>query len=344
MLKIDKIDVFLPNSPKNQVFDSLDIISYNSTKTKVKDDNFFNIINKKNTSHIRSAWKSSLLSNNYKYHSKNMFLLEIKSKKSFYRGILCGISSNILDNEIVIPHESVFKTRVKKLKKYLDIVKLQAEPVVFGANFSNQINLEIESSLKKKPIIDFDYKMINYSIRNFDLKDSINNFTKFFIVDGHHRTSSFKLFSKNSNKEYQLLTFLTDIGNIKSDKFTWQVTYPSKYLINSVKRLSKTKSRPNDNLFWAFYRNEYYIFNESELIDLNIINYEKWIVKHGDIIKRYHSYNRDENNFSNCIIFNYPTLSFNEIIDSINRSEIFPQKSTFLEPKMLTGFTINELV
>ena len=344
MLKIDKIDVFLPNSPKNQVFDSRDIISYNSNKMKVKDDNFFNIINKKNTLQIRSAWKSSLLSDNYNYHSKKMFLLEIKSKTSFYRGILCGISSNLLNNETVIPHESVFKTRVKKLKNYLDIVKLQAEPVVFGTKFSNQINLEIESSLKKKPIVDFNYKMINYSIRNFNLKDSINNFTKFFIVDGHHRTSSFRLFSKNSNKEYQLLTFLTDIGNIKSDKFTWQVTDPSKNLINSVKKLSKNKSIPNDNLFWAFYKNEYYIFNKAELIDLNIINYEKWIVKHGDLIERYHSYHKDEINFSNSIVFNYPTLSFNEIIKSINKHQIFPQKSTFLEPKMLTGLTINELV
>ena len=90
MLKIDKIDVFLPNSPKNQVFDSRDLISYNFSKTKVKHNNFFNIINKKNTLHIRSAWKSSL-SNNYKYHSKKMFLLEIKSKTSIYKGILLSL-------------------------------------------------------------------------------------------------------------------------------------------------------------------------------------------------------------------------------------------------------------
>ena len=230
---------------------------------------------------------------------------------------------------------------MKKLQNYLDIVKIQAEPVVFGTSFSKEINdaaLDIDSL---DILLNFNYKNINYSIRYFDLKDHLNKFSKFYIVDGHHRTSSFKSFAFSPGI---LTTFLTDIKDVKSDKFTWQVIDPSRHLINSICNLKKTAFKPDNQLFWAMYKNEYYVFNKSDLKNLSIINLEKWIIKSGDKIKRYYTVGNKKYNYSNGIVFNFPTLTFNQIIDSINKQEIFPQKSTFLEPKMLTGLTISELV
>jgi uncharacterized protein (DUF1015 family) len=342
MFKINKLNILLPKFPENQVFDSRDIDSHSHNQSKLKPENFFNIIKKDNLSEIRSSWNLACL--NYNCHLNKFLLLDIQTNNSFYRGIICGVSSKTLNKELVIPHEKVFKKKVKKLQNYLDIVKIQAEPVVFGTSFSKEINSLIKSSILNKPIIDFNYKNINYSIRYFELNDSINKFSKFYIVDGHHRTSSFKSFSKEYQKEHQLLTFLTDIKDVKSDKFTWQVIDPSRHLINSIRNLKKTAFKPDNQLFWAMYKNEYYVFNKSDLKNLSIINLEKWIIKSGDKIKRYYTVGNKKYNYSNGIVFNFPTLTFNQIIDSINKQEIFPQKSTFLEPKMLTGLTISELV
>ena len=341
-MKIHNLNIFIPKSPIDQVFDSIDIDFHSKNQSKLKPENFFNIIKNKNLSEIRSNWDSSLLNENYNYFKNKTFLIEIKSNELFYQGILCGISSKILKKELVIPHEKVFKKRVDKLKNYLDIVKIQAEPVVFGTSFPKEINTLIKLSSKNKAILDFKYKNFNYSIKKLNLIDSINNFSKFYIVDGHHRTSSFKSFSKNSKKEFKLLTFLIDVKNIKTDKYTWEVIKPSRNIVNSLKKLKKSSFKPDSELFWAIYEDEYYVFDRTDLGKLSIINLEKWIMKFGDKIKRYHDIKNKK--YDNSIIFNYPIFSFNQIIDSINKQGVFPQKSTFLEPKMITGLTISELV
>jgi len=245
---------------------------------------------------------------------------------------------------LIVPHEDVFENRVEKLKNYLNEVKIQAEPVVFATNFSRELINHIELSVLNNPIEKFNFKNKKYTIRSIDLKDSINKFSKFYIVDGHHRTASFKLLSEESKKDYQLLTFITDISCIKSDKFTWEVSSPSINLINEIKRLEFTSFAPSSNSFWATYQGKNYIFKESDLDKLSIFNLEKWIITSGDKINRYYYKDIDQkSNNSNSIIFNYPIITFNQVINSTKNHKLFPQKTTFLEPKMLTGLTISEL-
>ena len=346
MFKINPLNVFIPKSPKNQVFDSRDINFHLLNNDKLKKENFFNIIKRNTLSEIRFNWVLSRLNGNYVYNSSKNYLLDIKSKKSFFRGIICGVSTEILKQGLIVPHEEVFKNKVNKLKNYINEVKIQAEPVVFATSFSKEINDVVNLSATNKPTLDFNFKNIRYSFREINFKDSINKFSKIYLVDGHHRTASFKLFSKESKKEFQVLTFLTDISNVKSGKFTWQVTNPSKKLINQVRDLKRVIFKPDPQSFWVKHQNNYYIFGESDFGDvLSIFNLEKWIIKWGDKIKRFY---KDDvykiNNELNSIIFNYPRVTFNEIIGSTNKNQIFPQKTTFLEPKMLTGLIISELV
>ena len=249
----------------------------------------------------------------------------------------------MLDKQIVSPHEEVFEKRVEKLKTYLANVKIQAEPVVFATNFSKEINANIEETVAKKPIKDFTYNNISYSIREMDIKDSINHFNRFYIVDGHHRTSSLKLFSNSSNEEFQLLTFLTDINDIESDKFSWKTTNPSKNLINSINKLSKSFHKPDPQKFWINYKQEYYLIDEFHIGKMTINNFEKWIIQFGDKINRYHYKNNDTPNSPNSVTYNFPTITFDQIVKTINNNKIFPKKTTYLEPKMLTGLFVSEL-
>ena len=344
MFKINTLNTFIPKSPINQVFDSRDLDFLNKNQNKLKDENFFNIIRNKTLSKVRSKWMSNRLNGNYHYHLNKYYLLDIESEKSFFRGILCGLSSEILKQNLIVPHEEVFKNKVEKLKNYLNEVKIQAEPVVFATNFSKELINHIELSVSNEPIVKFNYKMKKYTIRSIDMIDSLNKFSKFYIVDGHHRTASLKLLSEESKKEYQLLTFITDISCIKSDKFTWEVSSPSINLINEIKRLEFTSFAPSSNSFWATYQGKNYIFKESDLDKLSIFNLEKWIITSGDKINRYYYKDIDQkSNNSNSIIFNYPIITFNQVINSTKNHKLFPQKTTFLEPKMLTGLTISEL-
>tara|TARA_B110000444_G_C18848126_1_gene603465 strand:- start:1675 stop:2706 length:1032 start_codon:yes stop_codon:yes gene_type:complete len=343
MLKVNRLNIFLPTYPQNQVFDSRDIAYHKSNQNKLKSDNFFNIIHNKNLFKIILNWKTACDNNEYEKYPNKTFLLDIKSDKSFFRGILCGVSSNMLDKQIVSPHEKVFEKRVEKLKTYLANVKIQAEPVVFATNFSKEINANIEETVAKKPIKDFTYNNISYSIRELDIKDSINHFNRFYIVDGHHRTSSLKLFSNSSNEEFQLLTFLTDINDIESDKFSWKTTNPSKSLINSINKLSKSFHKPDPQKFWINYKQEYYLIDEFHIGKMTINNFEKWIIQFGDKINRYHFKNNDMPNSPNSVTYNFPTLTFDQIVKTINNNKTFPKKTTYLEPKMLTGLFVSEL-
>ena len=344
MFKINPLSIFIPRSPINQVFESRDIDFLNKNQDKLKDENFFNIIKSKSLSNIRSKWKSNRLNGNYHYHLNKYYLLDIESEKSFFRGILCGLSSEILKQNLIVPHEKVFNKRVEILKNYLNEVKIQAEPVVFAANFTKGLIDHIKLSISNKPIIKFNYKKKKYTIRAIELSDSINKFSRFYIVDGHHRTESLKLLSEESKKECQLLTFITDISYIKSDKFTWKVSNPSINLINKIKKLESTNLAPSFNSFWVTYQGKKYIFKESDLDKLSIFNLEKWIINSGDKIKRCYYKNIDKKiNSLNSIIFNYPSVTFNEVINFTKKNLLFPQKTTFLEPKMLTGLTIYEL-
>ena len=344
MIKIEPIDFYLPKNPPDQVFESTDIKKLKSNNKSVKSNNFFNIINTKNLKELKLSWEKSLLADNYNQILNSYYLLEIRSEQNTFKGILCGISSKKIKNNLIFNHEEVFYDRVKKLKNYLKSVEIQAEPVVFGTNFSKEIKEIINSTSKNKPDLSFVYKNIRYSLRKIILKDSIKKFESFYIIDGHHRTASIKLLADDLNTNYKLLTFLTDIDSIECDKFIWKVSNPSINLIERIKIFKTSFSKPNSNLFWAKFENKYYLFNNFEINHKSIINFEKWILNSGDSIDRYYlDDQRSLENDSNSIFFNYPLISFEQIIKAVKDNKLLPKKTTFFKPKMLTGFVIKKL-
>lgn len=344
MIKIEPIDFYLPKNPPDQVFESTDIKKLKSNNKSVKSNNFFNIINTKNLKELKLSWEKSLLADNYNQILNSYYLLEIRSEQNTFKGILCGISSKKIKNNLIFNHEEVFYDRVKKLKNYLKSVEIQAEPVVFGTNFSKEIKEIINSTSKNKPDLSFVYKNIRYSLRKIILKDSIKKFESFYIIDGHHRTASIKLLADDLNTNYKLLTFLTDIDSIECDKFIWKVSNPSINLIERIKIFKTSFSKPNSNLFWAKFENKYYLFNNFEINHKSIINFEKWILNSGDSIDRYYlDDQRSLENDSKSIFFNYPLISFEQIIKAVKDNKLLPKKTTFFKPKMLTGFVIKKL-
>ena len=46
--------------------------------------------------------------------------------------------------------------------------------------------------------------------------------------------------------------------------------------------------------------------------------------------------------FLHTITFNYPPISFNKIVKS-NKNKLLPKKTTYLEPKIVTGLIISSL-
>lgn len=344
MIKIEPIDFYLPKNPPDQVFESKDIKKLKSNNKSVKSNNFFNIINTKNLKELKLNWEKSLLADNYNQILNSYYLLEIRSGQNTFKGILCGISSKKIKNNLIFNHEEVFYDRVKKLKNYLKSVEIQAEPVVFGTNFSKEIKEIINSTSKNKPDLSFVYKNIRYSLRKIILKDSIKKFESFYIIDGHHRTASIKLLADDLNTNYKLLTFLTDIDSIECDKFIWKVSNPSINLIERIKIFKTSFSKPNSNLFWAKFENKYYLFNNFDINHKSIINFEKWILNSGDSIDRYYlDDQRSLENDSKSIFFNYPLISFEQIIKAVKDNKLLPKKTTFFKPKMLTGFVIKKL-
>ena len=157
MIKINSINIHVPKTPSDQVFDSNDLDLINSKNIRLKSKNFYNIINNKNLKEIKYNWESSLYKKNYTTYTNSYFLVEIESKNDKYKGIICGISTDVLKRNLVFPHENVSNIRVEKLKNYLKTVKIQAEPVVIATRYTKDIIIAINLASKNKPILSFDY-------------------------------------------------------------------------------------------------------------------------------------------------------------------------------------------
>ena len=76
MIKINSINIHVPKTPSDQVFDSNDLELINSKNIQLKSKNFYNIINNKNLKEIKYNWESSLLKKNYTNY-KNSYFFEL---------------------------------------------------------------------------------------------------------------------------------------------------------------------------------------------------------------------------------------------------------------------------
>lgn len=130
-----------------------------------------------------------------------------------YTGIIGAISIDDCIMNVVKPHEQTLEHKEEKLKEYLKIIDINAEPVVISYKADHVINELIEELTHKKPYASFDFpKFGHHELWEINdrksckiIEEQFNGFNELYIADGHHRTASSVLYGeemRNNNPEY----------------------------------------------------------------------------------------------------------------------------------------------
>jgi len=115
-----------------------------------------------------------------------------------YTGIIGAISIDDCLQQIVKPHEQTIEHKEEKLKEYLKIIDINAEPVVISYKADHDINSLTEEITNSPADIAFDFpgfgrhevwkiadeERVGLIAQQFEAMDEL------YICDGHHRTAS----------------------------------------------------------------------------------------------------------------------------------------------------------
>lgn len=122
---------------------------------------------------------------------------QIKNNHS-YTGIIGCISIDDYFEGIIKKHEDTLSEREEKLKNYLEIVDINAEPVCFAYPDQPELNGVIEKTVALPPVYDFSTTneirhqlwVIEEPSMVEQVRDSFAKMNAVYIADGHHRSAS----------------------------------------------------------------------------------------------------------------------------------------------------------
>ncbi|MBE2246775.1 MAG: DUF1015 domain-containing protein [Candidatus Competibacteraceae bacterium] len=126
-----------------------------------------------------------------------------------YTGIVAAIAVDDYLNGIIKPHEHTIEHKENKLKHYLEILQINAEPVIITYTPHLTLQRFLNERMLEPAFLHFQYEdfglheVWKISTQNeIDFVKSCFSETKnLFIADGHHRTGSSALLAQEKRKE-----------------------------------------------------------------------------------------------------------------------------------------------
>jgi uncharacterized protein (DUF1015 family) len=132
------------------------------------------------------------------------FYLYRQTKPDFvYTGIIASISASDYSNGTIKIHEQTLSKKEEKLKDYLKVVGINAEPVMFTYPHQQEIDQLINRLCEEPPYIEFSFDDKKHTfwevsepkiIQNLELVFS--HIEHVYVADGHHRSASSALLAE----------------------------------------------------------------------------------------------------------------------------------------------------
>ncbi|MEX1189262.1 MAG: DUF1015 family protein [Bacteroidia bacterium] len=129
---------------------------------------------------------------------KEEFYIYRQSKPDFvYTGILATIAAADYHNGTIKIHEQTLQRKEEKLKDYLKIVGINAEPVMFTYPHVSDIDDLMNHLAESEPYADFSIDGKRHQLWRVDediniekIKNAFIHIEKVYVADGHHRSAS----------------------------------------------------------------------------------------------------------------------------------------------------------
>jgi uncharacterized protein (DUF1015 family) len=306
-----------------------------------------------------------------------------------FNGIIAATSTEDYENNIIKKHEDTIEYRESIFKDYLKTVGFNAEPVLL--TYPDNLELEKLISNVQQQRAEFEFTttyrdthylwIVNHPETIDSIQKAFESISTIYIADGHHRSASSSLLSKEMktvNNErynffmsylipesdlriYEFNRLIKGLNGLSKEEFLMQLD--SRYRIeNRGKALYQPTKKHHfsmylDGEFYSlFLRKSNYIFNNAlDALDTQILF--KTILepilgisdlRNDNRIDYYYGKNglltikRKIDDDEFTVGFGLVPISIDEMKAIADQGLTMPPKSTFIVPKLRSGITIYE--
>lgn len=355
----NEIDLFLHKKPNS----FLKIIRPKKNSSLLDKKNQFN----------KFLQKSILI----KDERKSYYIYSQIIEKKEYTGIICATNTSTISKGILKTHEKTLLKKEHKLKDYLKTVDINAEPVslVYKDNHKLSSIINKIKALKENLIFTTNNNATHklWIVNNYDLVNKItcilNKLNSFYIADGHHRSAaSFRLAKElqkeESHNSHYFLSIFFNEKDISVHSFNRIILLKkkSKNIIELLKekftvfkKMSYAQTALNKKEIGMYIDNQWYNLipksntnlTGSETLDAKILpllnlNAQSKEIQYISNIKG-GFFLEEKAKEHKSIAFKLHPITFNDVILTSDKGKTLPPKSTWIEPKLLSGLTIFDL-
>jgi uncharacterized protein (DUF1015 family) len=157
------------------------------------------------------------------------YLYQKETNKGSFIGIIAAVSTKDYKKQIIKKHEKTIKKREVLFKNYLKKTGFNAEPVLLTYPNNKKIDTIIDKYKEQTPEYHFTTQtgkthtlwIINNTQDIKDIKNEFKKIDSLYIADGHHRSASSYLLSKElqTKKSNYFLSYLISESNLKISSF-----------------------------------------------------------------------------------------------------------------------------
>jgi uncharacterized protein (DUF1015 family) len=147
---------------------------------------------------VRSAYEDFLEKDLFiEEKEEALYLYRQTTPKHCFTGIIGGSSIEEYNNDLIKKHEATLTNREEMFTNYLDIVGINAEPVLLSHEFDSNIDALYQKTTEKRPEYEFTTTdCIKHELwvvigqQKEELIESFKSVSATYIADGHHRSAS----------------------------------------------------------------------------------------------------------------------------------------------------------
>ena len=294
------------------------------------------------------------------------------------RGLILAVDAHQCMDGSVKKHENVLESKASRLVKHIAALNSISEPVLLAQKMPTSVleifhqSKNEESLITTVDVLGFEHKIWPLSVQEVGLViAAFNEFDSLYIADGHHRVAAVSEYLLNSGKSKQhgLMSLVMDqddlliksfhriikgVGNVDFAAYFTENQIP----FETIASLNDCKVGANEALVIA--KENSYLFQLGEVAStmnavekLEVSRVESGIFKQllniqntstderisfvrGDIPCQ-EMQDMVKNGACDCV-FVLAANSFHQVEDVADQNLTMPPKSTWVEPKLLTGF------
>lgn len=312
-----------------------------------------------------------------------------------YTGLVACISIDDYENGVIKKHEATLSIREERLKNYLRIVDINAEPVCMTYPRSEEVAIVVRKVVEVRPEYDFStvdgVRHMFWVIEDIDdirqIQGYFEKIPKVYIADGHHRSASSTLLGKEKREKFpnhtgkegfnyfmgiffsednirilQFSRMVRDLNGLSEEEFLQKLEKDFE-VHKKGKGLYEPKSFHDISMYlgdtWYSLSpkvNTYDPHHPSEHLDTSILTenilkpilgitdprYDERITYKGGI-EDLKPIKRAVDSGKMSVAFALYPVTIEQLKNIADSGKVMPPKSTWIEPKLMTGLTIYSL-